>query len=101
MKHNAIEDRDKPRRYEICIRGHLDDKWADTFDGLTMTRDNAGDTHLTGFVTDQAALHGLLRKVRDLGMPLISVVQIESQQINESPIDANTVHTYATKEKTP
>jgi hypothetical protein len=70
--------------YQIRIKGHLDDRWADWFDGLTLMREDSGETLLTGAVVDQAALHGLLRKVRDLGMLLISVNRIEAGQIDES-----------------
>lgn len=66
-------DRDEPARYEIRIRGHLDGRWAGWFEGLTITLEENGDTLLTGQVADQAALHGLLKRVRDLGMPLLSV----------------------------
>lgn len=59
--------------YEIRLKGHLDDRWADWFDGLTITLEENGDTCLIGPVVDQAALHGLLRKVRDLGIPLLSL----------------------------
>ena len=59
--------------YEIRLKGHLDNRWADRFGGLTITLESNGDTLLTGPVVDQAALHGLLKKVRDLGMPLLSV----------------------------
>jgi len=59
--------------YKIRIKGQLDSQWTDWFEGLTITLDENGDTLLTGPVIDQAALHGLLKKVRDLGMPLISV----------------------------
>jgi hypothetical protein len=59
--------------YEIRIKGHLDDRRAAWFEGLSLIREDNGDTLLTGPVVDQAALHGLLRKVRDLGMTLISV----------------------------
>ena len=62
-----------PQRYEIRIGGRLDARWATWFDGMTLTRENNGTTTLRGMVTDQAALHGLLAKVRDLGTPLISV----------------------------
>ena len=78
--HGATEDQHEPELYEIPIKGHLDDKWADWFDGLTITREDNGDTLLTGLVVDQAALHGLLRKVRDLGMPLLSVNSVEPGQ---------------------
>ena len=59
--------------YEIRLRGHLNARWADWFDGLTLTQESDGTTLLSGPVTDQAALHGLLGKVRDLGLPLIAV----------------------------
>ena len=73
----AMEDHDKPQLYEIRIKGHLDDRWADWFDGLTITLEEDGNTLLAGPVIDQAALHGLLKKVRDLGLPLVSVNSIE------------------------
>jgi hypothetical protein len=63
--------------YEIRIEGHLGPQWTDWFGGLTITQEDNGDTLLTGPVLDQAALHGLLKRVRDLGMPLISVVRVE------------------------
>ncbi|MBT4266437.1 MAG: hypothetical protein HN580_10095 [Deltaproteobacteria bacterium] len=62
--------------YQIKIRGHLDCNWSDWFGGLTITLENSGDTLLTGPVVDQAALHGLIKKVRDLGLPLLSVIQV-------------------------
>ena len=66
--------------YQIRIKGHLRPQWADWFDGLTITLEEDGDTLLTGQVIDQAALHGLLKKVRDLGLPLVSVNRIEPGQ---------------------
>ena len=71
------EDQSKPGLYEIRIKGHLDDRWADWFEGLTITLEDNGNTLLTGPVIDQAALHGLLKKVRNLGMPLVSVSPVE------------------------
>jgi hypothetical protein len=59
--------------YQIRVRGCLDKQWSSWFDGLTVTLEEGGDTLLTGPVADQAALHGLLKKVRDLGLPLLSV----------------------------
>jgi hypothetical protein len=71
---NALpEYHDESGDYEICIKGHLDDGWTDWFEGLTITLEENGDTFLTGSVVDQAALHGLLKRIRDLGMTLVSV----------------------------
>ena len=66
--------------YQIRIMGHLGRDWTDWFDGLAITLEDNGDTLLTGSVPDQAALHGLLRKVRDLGMPLVSVTPISFER---------------------
>ena len=68
---------DQPTVYQIRIKGHLSRQWTDWFEGLTLTLEEDGDTLLTGQVTDQAALHGLLKKVRDLGVPLLSVNCVE------------------------
>jgi len=68
---------DRPIVYQIRIKGHLGPRWSEWFDGLTITPTDDGETLLTGPVADQAALHGLLRKVRDLGMPLISAIHVE------------------------
>ena len=75
---------DEPMIYQIKIKGRLGSQWANWFGGLAITQDENGDTLITGPVADQAALHGLLRKVRDLGMPLISVLHIESDPLNGS-----------------
>jgi hypothetical protein len=66
--------------YQIRIHGHLDPQWKDWFEGLTLTLEDNGDTMLTGPVVDQAALHGLLKKVRDLAIPLLSVIRVEPTQ---------------------
>ncbi len=63
--------------FEIRLKGHLGSQWTDWFEGLTITLEKDGDTLITGPVVDQAALHGLLKKVRDLGMPLVSVSPLE------------------------
>lgn len=73
----STEDQYEPGLYEIRIKGHLDKRWAEWFDGLTITPEENGITLLSGPVVDQAALHGLLRKVRDLAMPLLSVIRVE------------------------
>jgi hypothetical protein len=66
-----------PGWYEIRVKGHLDARWAAWFDGLTLTHGSDGTTSIDGPVTDQAALHGLLQKIRDLGLPLISVNHLD------------------------
>ena len=76
--HASNENHHEPELYEIRIKGHLADRWVHWFEGLVITLEEEGDTLLTGPVVDQSALHGLLRKVRDLGMPLLSVCAIES-----------------------
>lgn len=68
----------QPTAYQIRLQGHLDPQWTTWFDGLTVTLEEDGITLLTGKVIDQAALHGLLKKVRDLGMPLLAVIAIDS-----------------------
>ncbi len=84
--HASTDDQPEPGHYEIRIKGHLDDRWANWFEGLTLSREDNGETRLTGPVTDQTALHGLLRKVRDLGLPLVSVVRIETYEALMEPI---------------
>jgi len=76
--------------YQIRLKGHLDAQWTDWFEGMTITLEENGDTLLTGPVADQSALHGLLKKVRDLGMPLISVVQINRSEKGERMNLSNT-----------
>ena len=76
-KQISDEKRNQHPCYEIRLKGHLDDRWAEWFEGLTITLEENGDTLITGPVVDQSALHGLLKKVRDLGMPLVSVSPLE------------------------
>ncbi len=82
MAHNLNPNADprQPMVYQIRIKGHLGPEWTDWFAGLTITLEANGDTLLTGPVVDQAALHGLLRTVRDLGMPLLAVNRVEPGQ---------------------
>ena len=77
----------QPLVYQIRLKGHLGRQWTDWFDGLTITLEDNGETLLTGPVADQAALHGLLKKMRDVGMPLISVVGVKPDQadVSETP----------------
>jgi len=79
-------DPGKPTVYQIRIKGHLGRDWKNWFGGLTITLEEDGDTLLTGPVVDQAALHGLLKKVRDLGMPLVSVSPLEHNQADRSDV---------------
>jgi len=67
----------QPMTYQIRIEGHLDDQWTDWFGGMTITLEENGDTLLTGLVADQAALFGLLKKIRDLGLPLVSIHRVD------------------------
>ena len=81
---------DKPtpaaQQYEIRLQGHLDARWEDQFEGMTITLEEDGNTLLSGPVADQAALHGLLKKVRDLGLPLVSVNPVEHNQADHSDV---------------
>ena len=76
-----------PGRYEIRLKGHLDSRWAAWFDGLSLTNESDGTAIIHGPVTDQAALHGLLQKVRDVGLPLVSVTQVDPDQPNGPTIE--------------
>jgi hypothetical protein len=70
---NIGSDPGRPTIYQIRVKGHLGPQWTDWFEGLVITLEDNGETLLSGVVVDQAALHGLLRRIRDLGMPLVSV----------------------------
>ncbi|HEY3368222.1 MAG TPA: hypothetical protein VGK74_24485 [Symbiobacteriaceae bacterium] len=85
-KRNPGAEPDQPMVYQIRIKGHLGGQWTDWFGGLTITLEDNGHTLLTGPVIDQAALHGLLRKVRDLGMPLVSVNRVEPGQADATDV---------------
>jgi hypothetical protein len=70
----------RPARYEIRVKGSLEPRWSEWFDGFRLVQHADGETTLSGQVADQPALHGLLAKVRDLGLPLLSVVRIEETE---------------------
>ena len=70
------------QNYEIRLQGHLEARWEEWFDGLDITLEEDGNTLLSGLVADQAALHGLLKKVRDLGLPLLSVNLVQTNRTN-------------------
>jgi len=76
----------QPVVYQIRIKGHLSHEWTDWFEGLTVSLEEDGNTLLTGPVIDQAALHGLLKKVRDLGLPLVSVCPLKPGQADQSDV---------------
>jgi len=78
--HASTGDRHEAGRYEIRLKGHLGTRWAAWFDGLSLRHENDGTTVIHGPVADQAALHGLLQKVRDVGLPLVSVICVEPDQ---------------------
>ena len=85
-KDNPKRDADQPMVYQIRVKGHLGRQWTDWFGGLTITLEEGGNTLLTGPVIDQAALYGLLKKVRDLSMPLLSVNSVEPSREDVSDI---------------
>ena len=96
--HSPQQDADQPMVYQIRIKGHLGLQWTEWFAGLTITLEENGNTLLTGPVIDQAALHGLLKKVRDLGMPLISVDSVKSNQVDASIVKPVIDRTYSLSE---
>jgi hypothetical protein len=77
-RHTSNGDRPEAGRYEIRLTGHLDEHWVAWFDGLAVSNEGDGTTVISGPVADQAALHGLLQRVRDLGLPLVSVTRDET-----------------------
>jgi hypothetical protein len=92
-------DSNQPMIYQIRIEGHLGSQWSDWFGGMTITLEDNGETLLTGAVIDQAALYGLLKKVRDLGMPLLAVNRVESSQANASDVKEQTEANHLEEEK--
>ncbi len=84
---NLGHDPDVPKILQIKIKGHLGQQWAPWFDGLKITLEEDGNTLLTGTVIDQPALHGILKKIRDLGIPLLSVNSVDPDQANNADTD--------------
>ena len=99
--HLSPQHHHEPGQYEIRLKGHLDTRWADQFAGLSFTHASDGTTILAGPVVDQAALYGLLRKVRDLGLPLLSVMLIDPKQADGPDGNADTDHNRSKKETNP
>ncbi|GAP18873.1 hypothetical protein [Levilinea saccharolytica] len=85
-KFNSTTEPGQPVVYQIRLKGHLGHDWTGWFEGLTITLEEGGDTLLTGPVVDQSALHGLLKKVRDLGLPLVSVCPVDPGPADTSNI---------------
>jgi hypothetical protein len=78
-RHSPASDHREADRYEIRLTGRLDARWTEWFDGLAVSYDSDGTTVISGRIVDQAALHGLIQRVRDLGLPLVSVRQVEDE----------------------
>ncbi len=79
-RHALTPDRPEAGRYEIRLTGRLDAHWGAWFDGLTVSQDSDGTTVISGPIADQSALHGVLQRVRDLGLPLVSVTRVDTDQ---------------------
>jgi hypothetical protein len=99
--HPSTEDHHEPGQYEIRLKGHLDIRWADQFAGLSFTHTSDGTTILAGPLVDQAALYGVLRNVRDLGLPLLSVILIEPKPANGPDGNVDTDRNRSTKATNP
>ena len=98
-RQNPAPERREADRYEIRLTGHLDARWTAWFDGLAVSYGSDGTTVISGHIVDQAALHGLLQRVRDLGLPLVSVRQVEDDQPDTTTPDARE-RTHTTTEET-
>ncbi len=99
--HGAPAEYHEPARYELRLKGHLDARWAERFDGLTLTHERNGTTILAGPVVDQAALHGVLKTVRDLGLPLLSVLHVGPEPANGQDVNTDPNHNHSNKETHP
>jgi hypothetical protein len=99
-RHRAKIDPSQPMVYQIRLQGHLGRHWTEWFGDVTITLEDNGETLLTCSVVDQAALYGLLRKVRDLGLPLISVTRVKSGQAGGSDVKPQTETSYSERRST-
>jgi hypothetical protein len=90
--HASTEEHNEPTCYEIRLKGHLDARWAGSFEPMSFTHTSDGTTILAGPVIDQAALYGLLRKVRDLGLPLLAVNLVDLKQADRPDGNVDTDH---------
>ncbi|HEY0736914.1 MAG TPA: hypothetical protein VGD69_18490 [Herpetosiphonaceae bacterium] len=88
----STEEHHEPGCYEIRLKGHLDARWTGWFEGLSFTHASDGTTILAGPLVDQAALYGVLRKIRDLGLPLIAVNQVDPKPANGPDGNVETDH---------
>jgi len=93
------DDQHEPEWYAIRLKGYLDARWAAWFDGMTLTREGDGTTVVRGPVADQAALHGQIQRVRDIGLPLLSVTQIDPEQATGPDCNTDTDHHCLNKER--
>ena len=100
MRDTTAGHHDEPR-YEIRIQGHLGSRWANWFEGMSLSTDSDGTTVFEGSVVDQAALHGLLAKLRDIGLPLLSVTQLDTQPQAPSTNPPSTTTATTTTTTTP
>ena len=91
MSNKSVTEADpsQPVLYQIRLKGHLGEHWAEWFEGMTITLADNGETLLTGYVVDQAALHGLLKQVRDLGMPLLSIERVKPEPDDAPDLDTS------------
>src|SRR6266516_813240 len=99
--HVSTEEYHEPGRYEIRLKGHLDNRWADQFEHMSFTHASDGTTILAGPLVDQAALYGVLRNVRDLGLPLLSVMLIEPKPAHGPDGNVDMDRNRSTKEPNP
>jgi len=93
MGNVSSDPRDGSGRYELRVKGHLDVRWAAWFEGFSLTHPGDGTTLLAGFIVDQAALHGVLRRLGDVGLPIVSVTLADAgEAVSRTPVTPTTDH---------